>query len=180
MPFRKLERRSLMQEFRSRRLRLTAQRRALIETIQEAGAHLDAATLLERARQRDASVDRATVYRTLDLLKKQGLIDELDLMHLNGERHYYEAKTTSDHTHLACFRCGKIVEFASPVYEELKAEMERNTGFHIQVSRFEAGGLCKACHAEEEKRREEKERKRSARSVPKTSLRKQLWGPAIL
>jgi Fur family ferric uptake transcriptional regulator len=145
-----------MQEFRSRHVRVTAQRKALIEAIQEAGAHLDAATLLERARQRNAKLDRATVYRTLDLLKKQGLIDELDLMHLNGEKHYYEAKTTSDHTHLACFRCGKIVEFASEVYEELKAEMERTTGFRIQVSRFEAGGLCKTCHAEEEKRRKEK------------------------
>jgi Fe2+ or Zn2+ uptake regulation protein len=38
----------------------------------------------------DASVDRSTVYRTLDLLKRQGLIDEFDLMHLNGEGHYYE------------------------------------------------------------------------------------------
>jgi Fur family ferric uptake transcriptional regulator len=149
MPFRKLQRRSLMEDFRARRVRVTAQRRALIETIQEAGAHLDAATLLERARQRNASVDRATVYRTLELLKKLGRIDELDLMHLNGEKHYYEAKTTSDHTHLACFRCGKIVEFASEVYEELKAEMERTTGFRIQVSRFEAGGLCKACRVED-------------------------------
>jgi Fur family ferric uptake transcriptional regulator len=152
MPYRKLQRRSLMEDLRSRRVRITSQRRALIETIQEAGNHLDAATLLEHARQRDARVDRATVYRTLDLLKKQGLIDELDLMHLNGEKHYYEAKTTSDHTHLACFRCGKIVEFASKVYEDLKSEMTKATGFRIQVSRFEAGGLCKNCQAAEGKR----------------------------
>ena len=138
-----------MEEFRSRRMRVTSQRKILIETIQEAGSHLDAATLLEHARKRNASIDRATVYRTLDLLKTQGLIDELDLMHLNGEKHYYEAKTTNDHTHLACCGCGKIVEFASKIYEELKTEMERATGFRIQVSRFEAGGLCKACHAAE-------------------------------
>lgn len=149
MTFGKLQRRSLMEEFRARRMRVTPQRRVLIETIQEAGSHLDAATLLEQARRRNARIDRATVYRTLDLLKKEGLIDELDLMHLNGEKHYYEAKTTNDHTHLACFRCGKIVEFASKVYEDLKAEMARATGFRIQVSRFEAGGLCRSCQAME-------------------------------
>jgi Fur family ferric uptake transcriptional regulator len=147
MPLGKLQRRFLMREFRNRRVRMTAQRRALIETIQESGTHLDAATLLERARQRNPDINRATVYRTLGLLKKQRLIDELDLMHLNGEKHYYEARTTNDHTHLACFRCGRIVEFTSKRYDALKAEMERTTGFRIQVSRLEVGGLCKACQA---------------------------------
>jgi len=103
-----LKRCELLNEVEARGVRLTAQRRALIETIQGADAHLDAATLLSRARQRDPNIDRATVYRTLELLKRLGLIDELDLMHLNGEKHYYEVKTQKDHLHLACFRCGEI------------------------------------------------------------------------
>ncbi len=103
-----LERHSLIEELHARGVRLTAQRRALIEVIQEAKAHLDAASLLALARQRQPGIDRATVYRTIDLLKKLRLIDELDLMHLEGEKHYYEVKTRSDHLHLACFRCGRI------------------------------------------------------------------------
>ena len=135
----------LLNEVEARGVRLTAQRRALIETIQGADAHLDAATLLARARQRDPKIDRATVYRTLDLLKRLGLIDELDLMHLNGEKHYYEVKTQKDHLHLACFHCGKIEEFDSPRFQRLKREIAAQNDFSIQVMRLEVGGMCSRC-----------------------------------
>ena len=75
-------RRELLNQVEARGVRLTAQRRALIETIQEATTHLDAASLLKLARERDPKINRATVYRTIELLKKLGMIDELDLMHL--------------------------------------------------------------------------------------------------
>jgi Fur family transcriptional regulator, ferric uptake regulator len=143
-----LKRCELLNEVEARGIRLTAQRRALIETIQQAEAHLDAATLLTRARQRDPNIDRATVYRTLELLKRLGLIDELDLMHLNGERHYYEVKTQKDHLHLACFRCGQIEEFDSPTFQRLKREIAAQNDFEIQVMRLEVGGLCRECAAQ--------------------------------
>lgn len=135
----------LLNEIESRGIRLTAQRRALIATIQEANGHLDAASLLRLARERDPNIDRATVYRTIELLKKLGIIDELDLMHLNGEKHYYEVKTRQDHLHLACFGCGKILEYASPAFEQLKQEIAKANKFEIQVLRLEVGGLCGAC-----------------------------------
>jgi len=134
-----------MHELVAQGVRITAQRRVLIETIQEAKGHIDAPTLLAMARARDATIDRATVYRTIDLLKKRGLIDELDLMHLTGEKHFYEVKTHRDHIHLACFRCGTVEELTPPLFEALKGEMARQSGFEIQVIRLEAGGLCKAC-----------------------------------
>ena len=61
------------------------------------------------------------MYRTLELLKRNGLIDELDLMHIHGEGHYYERKVNRDHIHMACLRCGKIMEFVSDIFEKLKA-----------------------------------------------------------
>jgi Fur family ferric uptake transcriptional regulator len=141
------DRRPLLQELTLRGVRITGQRKILVETIQESGRHLDAAGLLELARRRDPGINRATVYRTLDLLKKLRLIDELDLMHLDGEKHFYEAKTTIDHMHLACFECGRIEEFTSPVFERLKAEISRQKGFHIRVARLEVGGRCSRCCA---------------------------------
>jgi Fur family ferric uptake transcriptional regulator len=141
------ERRTLLDELASKGVRLTAQRRALIETIQGAREHLDAGSLLELARKREPNIDRATVYRTLELLKKLRLIDELDLMHLEGEKHYYEVKTRRDHVHLACFRCGRIEEFSSPLFEQLKAEISSQAGFTIKVTRLEIGGNCRACAA---------------------------------
>jgi Fur family ferric uptake transcriptional regulator len=139
------ERRELLNELGSKGIRVTAQRRALIEVIQEAQEHLDAGSLLELARKREPNIDRATVYRTLDLLKKLRLIDELDLMHLYGEKHYYEAKTERNHAHLACLRCGRIEEYSSPLFERLKAEISKQAGFTIRVTRLEVGGHCRAC-----------------------------------
>lgn len=136
---------SLMKQLAARRIRITSQRRALVGIIQNSPRHLDAASLLQLARQQDRNIDRATVYRTIALLKNLGLIDELDLMHVEGEKHYYEAKTSRDHSHMACFRCGAIVEYASSSLEKLKEEMTRQSGFQIRVVRLEVGGLCKRC-----------------------------------
>src|SRR5580693_2460951 len=73
---------SLMKQMAARGIRITAQRRVLVGIIQDSPRHLDAASLLQIARQQDRKIDRATVYRTLALLKDLGLIDELDLMHV--------------------------------------------------------------------------------------------------
>jgi Fur family ferric uptake transcriptional regulator len=85
------------------------------------------------------------VYRTLRLLKRHGMIDELDLMHLEGERHYYERKPGRDHIHMACLRCGKISEFMSEIFDSLKQQLERDCRFSIVVARLEVGGYCSAC-----------------------------------
>src|SRR5580704_5851775 len=136
---------SLMKELSARHVRITAQRRLLVNIIQDSARHLDAATLLKLARKHDPAIDRATVYRTLSLLKNRGLIDELDLMHIEGEKHYYEAKTNRDHCHMACFRCGAIMEYASSSFEKLKQDMVKQSGFQIRVVRLEVGGFCKRC-----------------------------------
>lgn len=141
------ERRSLLDELSARGIRMTVQRRAVVEVIQEAKRHLDADSLLELARKRQPNIDRATVYRTIDLLKRLRLIDELDLMHLEGEKHFYEVRTARDHVHLACFRCAKIEEFSSGLFDQLKHEIAEQAGFKIRVARLEVGGLCRGCAA---------------------------------
>ena len=140
-----ISRPSLMKALVGRGVRITAQRRLLVEIMQDSPRHLDAAKLLAIAKRRDPRIDRATVYRTIALLKSRGLIDELDLMHLEGEKHYYEVKTSRDHCHLACFGCGAIMEYASPAFEKLKKEMAAEGDFKIRVVRLEVGGYCKKC-----------------------------------
>lgn len=136
-----------MKKLVERGVRITAQRRVLLGIIQDSDRHLDAAKILDLAKKEDRDIDRATVYRTIALLKRHGLIDELDLMHLEGEKHYYEAKTNRDHCHMACFRCGGIMEYVSGAFEKLKMEMARQSGFQIRVVRLEVGGVCKRCRA---------------------------------
>jgi Fur family ferric uptake transcriptional regulator len=135
----------LKEELVARGVRMTAQRTLLVGIMQEAERHLDAATLLRLAQEKNPEIDRATVYRTIGLLKNCGLIDELDLMHIEGEKHYYEPKTSRDHCHMACFRCGAVMEYASSTFEALKKEIAKQSGFEIRVVRLEAGGMCRKC-----------------------------------
>ncbi len=128
-----------------RGIRMTEQRRAILNVIETAKRHLDAGQVLRRARKLEPSIDRSTVYRTLGLLKRHGLIDELDLMHLDGEAHYYERKLNRDHIHLACLRCGKITEFVSDLFESLKEQIENDCQYQIAVARLEIGGCCSNC-----------------------------------
>ncbi|HTU42352.1 MAG TPA: Fur family transcriptional regulator [Candidatus Aquilonibacter sp.] len=136
---------SLMKELAARGVRITEQRRVIVGIIQDSPRHLDAATLLGLARKQDPTIDRSTVYRTIAMLKNRGLIDELDLMHLEGEKHYYEVKTNHDHCHMACFRCGAIMEYTSSAFEKLKEDIAAQSGFQIRVVRLEVGGFCKKC-----------------------------------
>jgi Fur family ferric uptake transcriptional regulator len=135
----------LQSQLSKRGIRMTQQRRAILSVIETAKRHLNAAQILRKAQAIDASVDRSTVYRTLDLLKRQGMIDELDLMHMEGEQHFYERKTGKDHIHMACLRCGKIIEFESELFDNLKAQLQKDCRFHIVVSRLEVGGYCTTC-----------------------------------
>ena len=129
----------------SRGLRMTRQRRTILRIVETAKQHLDASQILRRARKIDAQIDRVTVYRTLKLLKRHGLVDELDLMHLEGEKNFYERKPQRDHLHMACLRCGKILEFESDLFDRLKGQIQRECQFHILVTRMEIGGYCAAC-----------------------------------
>jgi Fur family transcriptional regulator, ferric uptake regulator len=131
----------------SRGLRLTHQRRTILSIVETAKQHLDAAQILRHARKVDPGIDRVTVYRTLKLLKRYGLVDELDLMHMQGEKHFYERRPQRDHIHMACLRCGKIAEFESDLFERLKGQIQRECQFHILVSRLEIGGYCAACRS---------------------------------
>ena len=129
----------------SRGIRITNQRRIIVGIIEMADRHLDAAQILRKAKKLDHGVDRVTVYRTLALLKRQGLVDELDLMHVEGERHFYERRTGREHLHMTCIRCGKIAEFESALFAKLKREVEDRCAFRIAVARLEIGGYCAKC-----------------------------------
>jgi Fur family transcriptional regulator, ferric uptake regulator len=135
----------LQQALGKRRIRLTRQRRVILQVMDDAEQHLDVDQILERAQKIDSGVALVTVYRTIDLLKKEGLIDELDLLHLRGDRHYYETHGPRDHIHVACLGCGKVREFESRLYEQLKQQIARDFDMKVTVSRTEVGGYCAEC-----------------------------------
>jgi len=138
---------SLIERMRARGLRLTGQRRIVAELLDSADEHLDAESVLTLAQRRDQSIHRATVYRTIQKLKRLGLVDELDLMHVSGERHYYEVRPSHPHIHLVCIRCKQVDEPSGPFWEELGQRVEQERGFTPEVIRIEMAGVCRRCGA---------------------------------
>jgi Fur family ferric uptake transcriptional regulator len=137
----------LVKSLRERGIRLTRQRRVILKVMDDAEQHLDVDQILARAQLIDSGVHLVTVYRTIELLKKYGLIDELDLLHLRGDRHYYETHGPRDHIHVACLKCGKVREFESRLYEQLKSQIEQDFKMKVTISRTEVGGYCSECLA---------------------------------
>lgn len=130
---------------KQRGIRLTRQRQLLLELIDQSGKHLDAESLYQMAHERDPKLNRVTVYRTLKLLKEGGLVDELDLMHYDGDQHYYETRRKQEHAHIVCLRCGKVEEFFGDVLQRLRRQIEATFGFQIVIARSEIGGYCAHC-----------------------------------
>ena len=137
----------LTSELAARGVRLTRQRRTILSVMETAKRHLDASQILRKAKALEPQIDRVTVYRTLGLLKRHGLIDELDLMHMEGEKHFYERRTPREHMHMTCLGCGKVAEFESRLFDKLKKQIETECQFRIMVARMELGGYCSKCRA---------------------------------
>ncbi len=132
---------------RERGVRLTRQRRILLELIDNSGLHLDAESLYKMAREKDPKLNRVTVYRTLKLLKEGGLVDELDLAHFDGEKHYYETRLKQEHAHIICLRCGRVEEFFGEQIQDVRDQVASKFGFEVVFARTEIGGYCAHCRA---------------------------------
>ncbi len=144
---REMKRTSIRGLLEDRGVRLTRQRRVLLELIDQSGLHLDAERLYALAKQKDPKINRVTVYRTLKMLKETGLVDELDLMHWSGDQHYYETRMKQEHAHIICLRCGKVEEYFGDSLQRLRRQVESLLGFQILLTRTEIGGYCAHCQA---------------------------------
>ena len=135
----------LLTRMKASGLRLTGQRRIVAELLETATEHLDAESVYRLAKLKDRTIHQATVYRTLNRLKRLGLVDELDLMHVSGERHFYEVRPSTLHIHLVCTTCKRVEEPDEAFWDDLKRRVESENGFRAEVVRVEMAGTCRAC-----------------------------------
>src|SRR5256885_15970870 len=133
--------RRFMDFLQQKNLRLTAQRQAIIETAFSTHQHFTAEQLLEWSRQKDKSVSRATVYRTLPLLTESGLVREMDF---GKDYKFYDPNYAEHphHNHIICNDCERIVEFESDKIEKLESEISHKLGFSIKAQRLPITGSC--------------------------------------
>lgn len=146
---------TIAEALKERGIRLTRQRQILLELIDSSGLHLDAEGLYQLARERDPKLNRVTVYRTLKLLKESGLVDELDLMHYEGDQHYYETRRKQEHAHVVCLGCGKVEEFFGEPLRKIRQQVETSLGFQVVIARTEIGGYCPNCQVKRRRELEE-------------------------
>ena len=126
-------------------LRVTSQRALILEVIRRRRGHLDADEVYRQAREKQPHLSLSTVYRTLQTLKKLGLVEEL---HFDEAHHRYEIKPSTEHHHLVCLGCGKVVEFECPLSQKMKDDVSREKGFEITDAEVRMRGYCPKCRQE--------------------------------
>ena len=131
--------RRIIEGMKEKGLKLTRQRLEIIDIL-TGKSHPSASSMFVEARKKEPSISLSTVYYTLDIMKRAGLIKELEFADRDSR---YEGDV-SDHLNLVCTGCGKIEDFlaAKPVPLE---KVEKKTGFRADSTRFEYYGLCRKC-----------------------------------
>ena len=128
--------------FRMAGARLTNQRALILGIIRE--GHLDADEIYRRAKEKQPRLNLSTVYRTLRMLKDLGLVEEL---HFDEAHHHYEVKSGTEHHHLVCIGCGKVVEFDCLLSPKMKKTIGHEKGFEVTGAEVVMTGYCSECQA---------------------------------
>lgn len=127
---------------RDHNLPVTHQREAIAAVV-FGGAHLSVGDIEHALHQREMPAGTATIYRTLDLLLRAGLIREHDFG--EGFKRYEPLIGRGRHEHLICLNCGKVVEFSSERLERMKSLIADEYGFRYHHHRLEIYGICREC-----------------------------------
>jgi Fur family transcriptional regulator, ferric uptake regulator len=134
---------SAFQEFSERN---TQQRQIIAErliALGEAGEAFSAEALLEDLRRCNASIGRATVFRTIDKLLQCKVLDRIDFA--DGERCYRLCDNERHHHHLTCRICHKVVEFELCLPKAKVAAIGQRAHFTIEEHEISLYGLCEKC-----------------------------------
>ena len=126
---------------RSRGLRMTPQRRAIVSEIMSYEGHINPAAVARRVRERVPGVNPSTVYRTLDLLEELGVLSHA---HLEAGPEYHRW-SDGQHVHLTCSRCGSEESLSIVEAERLKKLISRHHGFRPDLTHFAISGICARC-----------------------------------
>ncbi len=124
-------------------LKITKQRRAVLEAFLGSEDHVSAEELYKLVTEKEPKIGLATVYRTLSLLTQSGLASELDFG--DGQKRYEHKFMHSHHDHMICTECGKIIEFSHPMIEKLQEEVATRHGFKLTSHKLDLFGLCSQC-----------------------------------
>jgi Fur family transcriptional regulator, ferric uptake regulator len=131
----------VLELLRSRGLRMTPQRRAIVSEVMRTKGHISPASIARTIEGDMPGVNPSTVYRTLSLLEEVGVLQH---SHLESGAEYHKAEE-SHHVHLTCHRCGRDDELSITEAERLGQLIRRHHGFEADLTHFAITGLCADC-----------------------------------
>jgi Fur family ferric uptake transcriptional regulator len=127
-------------------LRLTRERRLILDAVKSIKGHFNAEALYVDLASQHIPVSRATVYRTLDHLVSSGLVQKLYLSDHTQRKALYERVHGRDHhEHMHCLSCDRIIEFTDEPLEERQAAVCREMGFKPLRHSLRIEGICDRC-----------------------------------
>ncbi len=125
-------------------LRMTTQRRVILEELLKLKSHPTAGELCQLVRKRLPRISLGTVYRNLEILSREGIIQKLDV---GGQEMRFDGDI-SRHYHLRCLGCGRVADAELPVIDGMEEAMATRTGYTILGHHLEFFGICPACQGE--------------------------------
>lgn len=126
-----------------RGVRATAPRRAVVDAALAHDRPFTAQELVAGLARR--RVGRATVFRTLDLLVRLGVLSRMHAVEAGQRCVRYTRCDPEHHHHLRCRSCGRVEEIDLPALERQLAAVARRRGFHATLHEVEIEGLCGRC-----------------------------------
>lgn len=142
-----MDRDAVMAAFRAylhdHNLPVTPQRLAVADVVFSRDRHFSAEEITGELHARGAGVGTATVYRTLDILRRSGLVVERDFG--EGFKRYESARGMPQHEHLLCTVCGAVVEFQDERLDRMSTLLAETHGFARLSHRLVIYGVCPEC-----------------------------------
>ncbi len=131
-----------VQALRNAGYKMTGPRLTILDILEKSGGHITSAELLSLVEQRDPSIGRASVFRTLDLMIKLGIVWTSVQ---GGSTVHYMLMPGGHHHHIICTNCDKLIEFDDCRLGALISSLEREYGVHVEGHLLELYGLCQDC-----------------------------------
>lgn len=131
---------ALRKTLHDRGMRMTPQRQLVLDAVRELG-HATPEQICQRVQVTAPTVNITTVYRTLDLLERLGLIRHTHLGH--GAPNY--SADEHEHVHLVCHRCGRMDEVPCELLAPLGGTLRGEFGFELDASHLALSGTCREC-----------------------------------
>lgn len=128
---------------KNKRLKVTPQRRLVLDVFLNSHGHLSTEELYEKVKTIDPSIGQTTVYRTMKLLADSSIAREVHFG--DGLARYENMCGASHHDHLICESCGRNIEVVDSDIEQLQEQLAVRHGFVLTSHRMYLYGLCPDC-----------------------------------